>query len=81
MRGEEATRMAVEQTGCQEPGNDGLSRPGSDSEVMDNDKEGIVLSREPSTRIEQEAEQPYSIYTLSEKWFIVSMASLAALFR
>ena len=26
-------------------------------------------------------EKPYSIYTTSEKWFIVSVASLAALFR
>ncbi|KAF8560011.1 MFS general substrate transporter [Imleria badia] len=43
---------------------------------MDKDKKGIVLS----AGIKQEAEQSYSIYSLSEKWFIVSMASLAALF-
>jgi hypothetical protein len=30
---------------------------------------------------EQSVEKPYSIYTRREKWFIVMVASLAALFR
>jgi hypothetical protein len=30
---------------------------------------------------EQAVEKPYSIYTRREKWFIVMIASLAALFR
>lgn len=40
-----------------------------------------VPPKEPGGDTEQEAEKPYSIYTFSEKWFIVSMASLAALLR
>jgi hypothetical protein len=47
---------------------------------LDKNKE-LALPGDPDAGIKQEAEKPYSIYTLSEKWFIVSMASLAALFR
>jgi len=64
--------MAVEQVECQEPENDFLSRPELGSSV---------LNKDLGPGIKQEAERSYSIYTLSEKWFIVSMASLAALFR
>lgn len=50
------------------------------SEVTDKHNTKLVPPKEPDV-IKQEAEKPYSIYTLSEKWYIVSMASLAALFR
>ena len=68
--------MAIEQVERQEPENDCLSCPKLSSEIPDKDKEELALARDPDTGI-----TPYSIYTHSEKWFIVSMASLAALFR
>jgi hypothetical protein len=46
-----------------------------------------LVSKEDDTKLAAPGEQArkrevdYSIYTLSEKWVIVSMASLAALFR
>lgn len=71
--------MAVERVERQKPC---LSRPELDSElVIDKDDRESIPSKEPDAGIEQQAEKPYSIYTLSEKWFIVSMASVAALFR
>lgn len=47
----------------------------------DNTGDSIAPLERPDAGIELRAEKPYSIYTLSEKWFIVSMASVAALFR
>ena len=63
-----------------------LSRAGLrlGSEVIlskDNTEELDIPFDQPSAGTKQEAEKPYSIYTSSEKWFIVSVASLAALFR
>lgn len=73
--------MAVERVERQEPVNDCLSCPELGSGVLGKDKKELAFPEDPDAGIKQEAENPYSIYTLSEKWFIVSMASLAALFR
>ena len=70
---------AVEQVERQDPENGRLS-PNLGSQVIGNSKE-IVPIRKSEPVIKEEAQKPYSIYTLPEKWFIVSMASLAALFR
>lgn len=77
--------MAIERVERQEPEGGCLShRAGLGSgRVMDKDNTGdsIAPLERPDAGIELRAEKPYSIYTLSEKWFIVSMASVAALFR
>lgn len=70
--------MAAERAECQE-----RSRPGLGPEAMDKNEKEVSLQEELSadTNPGPETERPYSIYTLREKWFIVSMASLAAFFR
>lgn len=72
--------MAVELVERQESGGHSLSCPNLGPEIMDIDK-GLVVFKGPDSSVKQETEKPYSIYTLSEKWFIVFLASLAALFR
>ncbi|KAH0838000.1 major facilitator superfamily domain-containing protein [Lanmaoa asiatica] len=74
-------RETVERVERQEPANGCISRPEPGSETVTSlkDNRGLDPPKE-SDASKQEAEKPYSIYTLSEKWFIVSMASLAALF-
>ncbi|KAG9314032.1 major facilitator superfamily domain-containing protein [Chiua virens] len=47
---------------------------------LEGSKEVNTLSKPPEINTKKNADKPYSIYTYSEKWFIVSMASLAALF-
>lgn len=76
--------MEVERIDRQTTQNGPLSRPALDSEVVlsryDAEESRIPQHKEPSADTEQ-VEKPYSIYTSSEKWFIVSVASLGALFR
>ena len=47
-----------------------------------NDKPNVATHEAPDEqKNEKTAEKPYSIYTNSEKWFIVVIASVAGLFR
>ncbi|KAF8445568.1 major facilitator superfamily domain-containing protein [Boletus edulis BED1] len=73
--------MGIERAERKESGGHCLTCLELDTEVVNKDKDnkGLVDSRDPDS-VKEEVERPYSIYTLSEKWFIVSMASLAALF-
>jgi hypothetical protein len=62
----------------------GLPLPpkGGEDRAADDPTKEIGSADPPSTKVDDTpAEQPYSIYTKKEKWLIVFVASLAALFR
>lgn len=76
--------MTVEQVETQDSAHGSLSPPGFDLEVTlfkDNTEELGALPKELGTDSKREAEKAYGVYHPTEKWFIVSMASLAAFFR